>query len=133
MKKGFTCGAFDLLHAGHVLTLKEARAQCTYLIVGLHTDPSTDRDDKNRPIQSMGERRIQLEGCRYVDEIVEYGTEEALVALLEDLKPDVRIIGEDWRGKRFTGHDLPINVYFNSRDHDYSSSELRQRIAAAEA
>lgn len=126
--KGFTCGSFDLLHAGHCLMLKEAREHCDYLIVGLQTDPTVDRPDKNKPIQSVDERRIQLEACRYVDEIVEYTTEAELYQLLQDMKPDVRIIGSDWKGKPFTGHDLPITVVFNTREHPYSSTELRCRV-----
>ena len=137
-KIGFTCGAMDLLHAGHVLMLKEAKSQCKYLIVGLHTDPTIDRSEKNKPIQSLEERRIQLEGCKYVDEIQEYDTEEDLHLLLEELQAIhgdkfVRIIGADWRGKRFTGCDLNIDVIFNSRNHNYSSSELRRRIFSRES
>ncbi|HEY0908470.1 MAG TPA: adenylyltransferase/cytidyltransferase family protein [Candidatus Paceibacterota bacterium] len=130
---GFTCGAMDLLHAGHVLMLKECRSQCDKLIVALQSDPSIDRVAKNRPIQSMEERQIQLEGCRYVDEIVHYDTEADLVNLLKTIKPDVRFLGADWKDKKFTGHDLPIKVIFNSRDHGYSSSDLRKRIYKAEA
>ena len=136
MKKymfGFTCGAMDLFHAGHVLMLKEAKKHCNHLIVGLHTDPTIDRPSKNKPIQSLEERRIQLEGCRYVDQIVEYDTEEDLLSLLNDFymkhgKFFVRIIGADWKGKKYTGHDLQNDVIFNSRNHNYSSSELRKRI-----
>lgn len=128
MIKGFTCGAFDLLHAGHVLMLKEAREQCDYLIVGLQTDPSIDRPEKNKPVQSLEERTIQLEGCKYVDEIILYNSEEDLYLLLRGIKPDIRIIGADWKGKKYTGHDLPIKMYFNSRDHSYSSTDLRKRI-----
>lgn len=136
-KIGFTCGAMDLLHAGHILMLKEARGQCDRLIVGLQTDPSIDRPDKNKPIQSLEERRIQLEGCKYVDEIQEYDTEADLRLMLEEYKGFhgsnfTRIIGEDWKGKKFTGHDLDIRTIYNSRKHSYSSSELRQRIIASE-
>lgn len=127
MKTGFTCGAFDLLHTGHVLMLKEAKEQCEYLIVGLQTDPSRDRPEKNRPTQSVFERYVQLEGCRYVDKIIPYDNEDDLRNLLLSIEPDVRIIGEDYRGKQFTGCDLPIEVYYNSRRHPYSSSELRKR------
>jgi len=132
MKKGFTCGAMDLLHAGHVLMLKECREQCDRLIVGLQTDPSLDRPQKNRPVQSLEERKIQLEGCRYVDEIIIYDTEESLVSLLEKLQPNVRFVGADWEGKEYTGHHLPIPVVFNSRNHGYSSSDLRKRIFESE-
>jgi glycerol-3-phosphate cytidylyltransferase len=125
---GFTCGAMDLLHAGHVLMLKECREQCDYLIVGLQTDPSIDRPGKNRPIETLEERRIRLEGCRYVDEIRLYESEEDLYKLLQELKPNVRFLGADWKDKHFTGYDLPIKIIFNSRDHKFSSSNLRERI-----
>ena len=129
-KTGFTCGAFDLLHAGHILMFKEAREQCDYLIVGLQTDPSIDRPDKHKPIQSVEERRIVLEGIRYIDEIFEYKTEKDLYKFLKLSQDsiDIRIVGADWKGKEFTGYDLPIKIYFNSRNHNYSSSELRKRI-----
>ena len=130
---GFTCGAMDLLHAGHVLMLKEAKNNCDHLIVGLHTDPTIDRESKNKPIQSLEERRIQLRGCKYVDEILEYDTEADLVIMLNNLKEThsenlVRIIGADYIDKEFTGKDLDIKVVYNSRNHSYSSSELRKRI-----
>lgn len=125
---GFTCGSFDLLHAGHCLMLKEAKLKCDLLIVGLHTDPTIDRPSKNKPIQSVEERLIQLESCKYVDVTIIYDTEEDLYNILKEYKPDIRIIGEDWKNKKFTGYDLPIKVYFNSRKHSYSSSELRNRI-----
>ena len=131
---GFTCGAMDLLHAGHILMLKEASEQCDYLIVGLHTDPTIDRPEKNSPIQSLQERKIQLEGCKYVNEIREYDTEADLKKMLSEFRDAfgqnnfVRIIGADWKGKNYTGHDLGIQTIFNSRNHNYSSSELRQRI-----
>ena len=137
MKKGFTCSAFDLCHAGHMLMLKEAKEHCDYLIVGLQDDPSTTDSayrgkKKNKPIMSLEERRIILEGIKYIDEIIIYNTEEDLHELLKKIKPDIRIIGEDWRGKNFTGHDLPMEVYFNSRSHHYSTTELRERIVAVE-
>jgi glycerol-3-phosphate cytidylyltransferase len=137
MKKiGFTCSAFDLLHPGHVLMLKECRAQCDYLVVGLQDDPSLTPEEyrgkkKNSPIETLEERRIRLEGCRYVDEIRVYKTEEDLYKLLQDLKPDVRFLGPDWQGKKYTGHDLPIKIVFNSRDHNYSSTNLRERLKNA--
>lgn len=132
IRKGFTCGAMDLLHAGHVMMLKECRSQCDYLIVGLQIDPSFDRPQKNRPIQNLEERRIQLEGCKYVNEIVLYETELDLVELLKKIKPDIRFLGEDWKGKSFTGDDLEIEIIFNNRNHTFSSSDLRQRIFEAE-
>ena len=131
-KIGFTCGAFDLLHAGHVLMLEEAKSQCDYLIVGLQSDPSLDRLDKNRPIQFYDERIIVVKAIRHVDEVVLYDTEEDLVSLLKAIQPDIRIVGTDWKGKPFTGHDLPIHVYFNTRDHGWSTSDLRKRVCEAE-
>ena len=125
---GFTCGSFDLLHAGHIMMLKEASEQCKSLIVGLQTDPSLDRKEKNKPVQSLEERYIQLEAVKYVDSIVIYETEEDLYNLLKKIKPDIRIIGNDHKGKEFTGHDLDIKCYFNTRNHSFSSSELRRRI-----
>jgi len=134
---GFTCGAMDLFHAGHVLMLKEAKQHCDRLIVGLQSNPSIDRSGKNKPIQSIEERRIQLEGCVYVDEIREYETESDLELMLNDYSSIygdrlVRIIGDDWRGKEFTGHNLDIKTVFNSRSHSYSTSELRRRIVSRE-
>lgn len=136
-KVGFTAGAFDLCHAGHMLMFKEAREHCDYLIAALQDDPSVTMADyrgkkKNRPIMPLEERRIILEGNRYIDEIATYRTEEELYELLKKIKPDVRIIGADWRGKKFTGWDLPIEVYYNSRDHGFSTSELRKRIRESE-
>lgn len=135
MKTGFTCGAFDLCHAGHVLMFKECKEHCDYLIVGLHSDPTLDRKNKNKPIQSLEERMIQLEAISYIDKIVTYNTEKDLYELLSKNPHsiDVRIIGADWKGKEFTGHDLPLETIFNSRTHSYSTSELRKRIAEAEA
>jgi glycerol-3-phosphate cytidylyltransferase len=128
MIKGFTCGAMDLLHPGHVLMLKECREQCDFLIVGLQTDPTLDRPEKNKPIETVEERRIRLEGCRYVDQVITYSTEADLYELLKNLEIDVRFIGADWKDKDFTGKDLPIKIIFNTRDHSYSSTNLRQRI-----
>ena len=125
---GFTCGTLDLLHAGHVLMLKECREQCDYLIVGLQTDPSLDRPEKHKPVESLEERKIRLEGCKYADEIVVYEREAELYDLLKKNKPDVRFLGVDHQGKPFTGDDLPIKVVFNSRNHDFSSSNLIGRI-----
>ena len=133
IKKGFTCGAFDLLHAGHILMLQEAKSVCDYLIVGLQTDPSLDRESKNSPVQSLEERRIQIEAVKYVDEVIIYETEKDLLSLLKRLKPDIRIIGADHKGKPFTGHELDIELFFNSRNHSWSSSDLRRRIAEHEA
>jgi len=131
MKVGFTCSCFDLFHAGHVMMLKEAKAQCDYLIIGLQTDPTIDRPHKNKPIQSVLERYIQVEACKYVDQIIPYATEKDLLDLLTSYPIDVRIIGEEYKNQQFTGYDLPMAVYFNSRQHSFSSSELRSRTAKA--
>ena len=129
MKIGFTCSCFDLLHAGHILMLKDAKEQCDKLIVGLQTDPSIDRPlTKNKPIQSLRERKIQLEAVRYVDDIFVYETESDLIDLLKLIKPNVRILGSDYKDESFTGDDLNIPIYYHERDHDYSSSDLRKKI-----
>ena len=127
---GFTAGAMDLLHPGHVLMLKECRKQCDYLIVGLEIDPSLDRPDKKKPIETLEERKIRLEGCRYVDEIKVYKDEVDLYHLLKKLKPDVRFMGADWKDKPNYSRDLlpEMKVIYNSRDHNYSSTNLRERI-----
>ena len=134
MIKGFTAGSMDLLHAGHLLMLKECKSQCDYLIVGLHTDPTLDRLEKNKPIETLEERRIRLEGCRYVDEIVTYDTEEDLYNLLKKINPDIRFMGADWKDKpNYSRDKLPeMKVVYNSRDHSFSSSSLRKRIYEAE-
>lgn len=134
MRKGFTCGAFDLCHAGHMLMFKECKDFCDYLVVGLQIDPSVDRKNKNKPVQTLEERRIQLEAIRYIDEIITYSTEEDLYEILKKNEHaiDVRIIGADWKDKPFTGYDLPLEVVFNTRTHSYSSSDLRRRVTEAE-
>lgn len=133
MRIGFTCGSYDLLHAGHVMALQKAKAGCDWLIVGLQTNPTYDRPSKNVPIQTVEERRIQLLGCKYVDEIWEYTTEAQLYAYLWANKHriDVRYMGADWQGKAYTGEDIPIHCVFTARSHNYSSSDLRSRIMAA--
>ena len=140
-KIGFTCSCFDLLHAGHYLMLKDARAQCNFLVVGLQTDPTVNEDyrretndgkNKNEPIQSWEERLIQVEGCRYVSAIVKYTTEEDLYEILKKLRPDVRILGSDWEGKKYTGWDLNIPIHWHRRNHDYSTSNLRKRVYEVE-
>ena len=134
-KVGFTAGAFDLCHAGHMLMFEEAKTQCDYLIVGLHSDPTIDRpDSKNKPIMSQKERMIILKGIKYIDEIVTYDTEADLLKLLKEntLGIDVRILGVEYRDRPFTGRDLPMPIYFNSRDHGYSTTELRRRVYEAE-
>ena len=128
MKVGFTCSCFDLFHAGHVLMLKEAKAQCDYLIVGLQTDPTIDRPEKMKPIQSVYERFVQVTACKYVDEVLIYETEKDLLNLIKSNQIDVRIVGEEYTDKDFTGRHLDIELYFNKRTHDYSSTELKKRI-----
>lgn len=139
--KGLTIGivfsSFDLLHAGHIAMLAEAKNHCDYLIAGLQTDPTIDRpQSKNRPVQSIVERQIQLAATRYVDEIVVYQTEKDLEDLLLILPVDVRILGVEYRDKDFTGREIctkrGIELVFNSRDHSFSSSILRRRVVEAE-
>ena len=128
MITGFTCSCFDLLHAGHILMLEEAKLHCDRLVVGLQTDPTLDRPEKNAPLQSVTERYIQLAAVKYVDEIIPYSTEQDLSNLLKALPIDIRIIGEDYRDKDFTGKELNIPLYYNKREHDWSSSALRKKI-----
>ena len=126
---GFTCSSFDLLHAGHIIMLQDAKQQCDKLIVGLQTDPTIDRPlTKNTPIQTLEERKIQLEAVRYVDDIHVYDTEDSLIELLKLVKPDIRILGSDYEGKPFTGDFLNIPIYFHERKHDYSTTNLRKMI-----
>ena len=133
MKTGITFSTFDLLHAGHVAMLREAKSQCDYLIVGLQSDPTIDRPDtKNKPIQTMFERYLQLKAINYVDEVLPYQTEQDVIDILQTLPIDVRILGEEYRDKDFTGKDIcrkrEIELYFNKRDHRFSSSDLRERV-----
>ena len=134
---GFTCSTFDLLHAGHVVMLEEAKRHCDYLIVGLQTDPTIDRPDKNAPIQSVVERQIQLAAVKYIDEIVMYATERDLEDLLLTLPINVRIIGEEYKTKPFTGKaickDRGIKMVYNKRDHSFSSTSLRKRVVNGES
>jgi glycerol-3-phosphate cytidylyltransferase len=127
MKVGFTCSCFDLLHAGHIAMLREARSVCDYLVVGLQTDPSID-GRKPKPVQTVYERYVQLDGCKYVDKIIPYDTEADLLNLLVTLDIGVRIIGEEYISKDFTGHNLNIPLHYNKRHHSWSSSSLKQRI-----
>ena len=134
---GITFSTFDMLHAGHIAMLSEAKNHCDYLIAGLQTDPTIDRPtQKNPPVQSIVERQIQLAACRYVDEVVVYQTEEDLVDLLLILPIDVRILGVEYQGMEFTGREecitRGIDLIFNGRDHSFSSSSLRRRVVAAE-
>jgi len=131
-KVGFTASAFDLLHAGHVVMLEEAKRHCDYLIVGLQIDPTLDREHKNAPIQSIVERQIQLSAIKYVDEIVIYNTEADLEDLLLTLPINVKVMGEEYKGKDFTGKqickDRGIKLIYNGRDHSFSSTSLRKRV-----
>ena len=130
---GFTCSAFDLLHAGHVQMLRDAKEKCDYLICGLQVDPTLDRPEKNQPIQSIVERYTQLKAVSYVDEIIPYSTEEDLEDILSMYDINVRILGEEYRDKDFTGKDIcrkrDIELHFNRRDHRFSSSGLRERVS----
>ena len=136
-KRGVTVGAFDLCHAGHILMFKECKEICDYLIVGLQDDPSVDPEYrlkekggqiKNKPVMSLEERKIILEGIKYIDKVFVYTTEADLYEKLKNLQYDVRIIGADWEGKKYTGWDLPHTPYFNTRDHGFSTTELRKRV-----
>tara|TARA_B100001250_G_scaffold214690_1_gene184204 strand:+ start:1455 stop:1874 length:420 start_codon:yes stop_codon:yes gene_type:complete len=130
MKKGITFGAFDLFHAGHVLMLKEAKEVCDFLTVYIQIDPSLDRPEKNSPVQSIVEREIQISSCKYVDAVGIYKSEEDLLNILMKTEWDIRILGSEYKEELFTGRDLSEGkCYFNSRDHNFSSSELRKRIS----
>lgn len=136
MKIGITFSAFDLLHAGHIKMLEEAKRQCDYLICGLQTNPTLDRPEKNKPVQTVVERYIQLKACTYVDEIVPYATEQDLEDILRSFKIDVRILGDEYHDKNFTGRtycdEKGIALYFNTRDHRFSSSGLRKEVVEKE-
>ena len=129
---GFTCSTFDLLHAGHIEMLREAKSVCDHLIVGLQVDPSVDRQDKNTPIQSLVERYAQLDAVKYVDEIVPYSTENDLQDILSMYPINIRILGEEYRTKDFTGKEIcksrDIQIHFNKRDHKFSTTDLRKRV-----
>ena len=137
LRIGFTASQFDMLHAGHIAMLSEAKNHCDYLIAGLQNNATWDRPEKNAPIQSIVERQIQLAATRYVDEIVVYNTEKDLEDILLTLPIDVRILGVEYRDREFTGRDIcdkrNIKLIFNSRDHSFSSSSLRKRVAEAES
>ena len=136
LRIGFTASQFDMLHAGHVAMLSEAKNHCDYLIAGLQNNAAWDRPEKNAPIQSIVERQIQLAATRYVDEIVVYNTEKDLEDILLTLPIDIRILGVEYQDKEFTGRDIcnkrNIKLIFNSRDHSFSSSSLRKRVVEAE-
>lgn len=135
MKVGNTFSTFDLFHAGHVKMIEEAKLQCDYLIVGLQLDPSIERKEKNKPVQSIIERYIQLKGSKHIDEIIPYVTEEDLMDILTSFKIDVRVIGEEYKEKSFTGKDYceekGIKLYYNKREHRFSSSALRNQVKSA--
>ena len=133
MKTGFTCSTFDLCHAGHVMMLREAKSVCDHLIVGLQVDPTIDRPkEKNQPVQSLVERYVQLASVQYVDEIIPYQTEKDLEDILQMYPIDIRILGEEYREYEFTGKDIcrarGIELYFNKRDHRFSTTDLRKRV-----
>jgi len=128
---GFVASTFDLLHPGYVRMFQDAKQHCDHLIAALHEDPTLERPLKNAPVQTLEERKIVLESCKYVDEVLTYVTEKDLEKILEERKPDVRILGTDWKGKRFTGDHLPIKIHWHERNHDWSTSNLRTRISVA--
>jgi glycerol-3-phosphate cytidylyltransferase len=136
-KIGITCSTFDLFHAGHVIMLEEAKRQCDYLIAAIQVDPTIDRKSKNKPVQSIIERQIQVSSCKHVDEIIVYSTEKELEDIFMALPIDVRILGEEYKDTDYTGKEIcmkrGIELYFNKRDHFFSSSDLRQRVFDAEA
>lgn len=136
MKTGITFSTFDLFHAGHVKMLEEAKTKCDYLIVGLQLDPSIDRPEKNKPTQSIIERYVQLQACKHVDEIIPYVTEDDLIDILSSFKIDIRIIGEEYKNKDFTGKDYCakkiIEIYYNKREHRFSSTALRKQVSESE-
>jgi len=130
---GFTASTFDLLHAGHVIMFQEAKIQCDYLIVGLLTDPTRDREDKNYPIQTSWERWIQAQAIKAIDRVVPFDTEEDLENMIRILKPDVRFVGEEYKGTPHTGHDIKgVKIIYNKRTHNYGSTQLRNKIYAQE-
>jgi glycerol-3-phosphate cytidylyltransferase len=136
MKVGITFSTFDLFHAGHIKMLEEAKSKCDYLIVGLQLDPSIDRPNKNKPTQTIVERYVQVRSCKYIDEVVPYITEQDLIDILSSFKIDLRIIGEEYKEKEFTGknycQEKGIDIYYNKREHRFSSSALRKQVAKNE-
>tara|TARA_B100000965_G_C19571806_1_gene749478 strand:+ start:876 stop:1289 length:414 start_codon:yes stop_codon:yes gene_type:complete len=132
MRVGITCSTFDLLHAGHIAMLREAKSQCDYLIIALQVDPTLDREEKNKPIQSIVERQAQIAAVKYVDEVLVYSTESDLLDIMNMYPIDVRILGEEYRTRDFTGKDecrnRGIELYFNKRDHRFSTTDLRKRV-----
>ena len=136
MKVGFNCSTFDFFHAGHVTMLREEKRHCDYLIVALQVDPTVDRDYKNKPVQSVYERYVQVTACKYVDEVLVYTTEEELLNLLQTTHIDIRFLGDEYKTKDFTGKqwclDHGIELHYHEREHPYSSSSLRYRTYLAE-
>jgi glycerol-3-phosphate cytidylyltransferase len=134
---GITCSTFDLLHAGHIIMLEECKKYCDYLICALQVDPSTDRPEKNKPIQSLVERYLQLDAVSHVDKIIPYNNEEELLTIFASLDLDVRILGEEYKDKKFTGKEIcqkrGIRLVYNKRDHDFSTTNLRERIYIQES
>ena len=132
LKIGFTCSTFDMFHAGHIVMLQEAKSLCDYLVVGLLIDPTVDRPTtKNKPVQSSFERYIQLSACRYVDEIIPFTTEQEIVDIILTLQPDIRVVGEEYKGTQHTGLGL-CPIHYNKRKHSFSTTDLRQRVTKAE-
>jgi glycerol-3-phosphate cytidylyltransferase len=133
---GIVASSFDLLHAGHIMMLREAKSKCDHLIAAIQTDPTIDRPQKNKPVQTIVERYIQLSAVKYVDEIIVYTTEQDLEDILEMYPIDIRVLGEEYRDKDFTGREIckrrGIQLYFNKRDHRFSSSDLRKRVTNKE-
>lgn len=128
IKIGLTASSFDLFHAGHTVMLMEAKSLCDYLIVGLLVDPTRDRPTtKNRPVQTVFERYLQVSACKYVDEVIPFETEKDLVDMILTINPDIRIVGEEYKGTEHTGHDL-CKIHYNKRRHSFSTSELRERV-----
>ena len=124
---GFTCSAFDLLHAGHISMLAESKSRCDFLVVGLLCDPTHDRPKKHKPIQSMFERWVQLSGISYIDMIIPFSSEQDIIDMVLLIKPDIRIVGEEYKDKEHTGKGL-CPIFYNSRKHSFSSTELRERV-----
>ena len=135
-KMGFTCSAWDLLHAGHVLMLREAKQHCDFLVVGLQVDPSIDRPNKNKPVQTITERYLQLQAVKYVNEIIPYSTESDLEDILRSYPINVRFVGEEYKNSDFTGKEYCLNnnieIYYNKRQHSFSTTSLRNRVKEAE-
>lgn len=129
-KIGFTASSFDLLHPGHIAMLAEAKSQCDFLVVGLLTDPTISRPNtKNKPVQTTFERYIQIQAVEYVDWLIPFDSEDDLIQMIKMIKPHIRFVGEEYKGTQHTGHDIPdVFIYYNRRNHDYSTTSLRERL-----